>query len=218
LRAFYRRAYGDGWSGLTLDRAVEAIRARQLFGFVECDVRVPDHLTDKFSEMPPIFKNVELSREQLSEHMREFAERENHMPRPQRSLIGSMRGERILLFTDLLVWYLEHGLVIDKIYQIVEYEANAVYREFGDSVTTARRAGDVDASQELLANTSKLVGNSLYGKTITDKTRHKNVSYDVDERLAAGKVRSPYFHSLNPLDEGVYETTTFKKSVGYRLY
>jgi G:T-mismatch repair DNA endonuclease (very short patch repair protein) len=147
LRAFYRRAYGDtARSGLTLERALEAIRARKLFGFVECDVRVPDHLTSKFSEMPPIFKNVELSREQLPDHMREFAERENHMPRPQRSLIGSMRGDRILLFTDLLVWYLEHGLVVDRIYQIVEYEANAVYREFGDSVTSARRAGDVDAT------------------------------------------------------------------------
>jgi hypothetical protein len=176
--------------------------------------RFPQHLRVG----PVSVKNVELSREQLPDHMREFAERENHMPRPQRSLIGSMRGERILLFTDLLVWYLEHGLVVDRIYQIVEYEANAVYREFGDSVTSARRAGDVDATQELLANTSKQVGNSLYGKTITDKTRHKNVSYDVDDRLAAGRVRSPYFHSINPLDEGVYETTTFKRSVGHLLY
>ena len=29
------------------------------FGFVECDIEVPDHLKDYFSEMTPIFKNVD---------------------------------------------------------------------------------------------------------------------------------------------------------------
>jgi hypothetical protein len=32
----------------------------RLFGFVECDIRVPDHLEAKFSEIAPIFKNFEL--------------------------------------------------------------------------------------------------------------------------------------------------------------
>jgi hypothetical protein len=213
LRAFYRRAYGDTRAGLTLERALEAVRKRELFGFVECDVRVPDHLTAKFSEMPPIFKNVELSRDDLSEHMRDFAEREGHLPRPQRMLIGSMRGDRVLVFTELLAWYLEHGLVVDRIYQIVEYEAGAVYRDFADSVTEARRAGDVDSSQELKATAAKMAGNSAFGQQLKDKTRHKNVSYDIDDRRASGRVRSQFFHSINPLNEGVYETTTFKRTV-----
>ena len=32
----------------------------KLFGYVECDVKVPDNLYDHFSEMCPIFKNIDI--------------------------------------------------------------------------------------------------------------------------------------------------------------
>jgi hypothetical protein len=165
--------------------------------------------------MPPIFKNFDLTRDHLSDHMREFAEKNDHLTRPQRSLIGSMKGCKILLFTDLLKWYLEHGLVVTHIYQIVEYEPSQIFFPFGESVTAARRAGDIDSSQKLLADTAKLIGNSLYGKTITDKTKHRNVFYTCEERVASAKIRSHLFQSINPLDNGVYETTSFKKTVSF---
>jgi hypothetical protein len=124
-----------------------------------------------------------------------------------------MKAEKMLFLTDLLRWYLSHGLVVTRIYQVVEYEKRPIFREFSDSVSNTRRAGDTDSSLKLLANTAKLIGNSLYGKTITDKTKHKNVSYTTDEHKASLNIRSNYFHSINPLDEGVYETISFKKRV-----
>ena len=36
-------------------------------------------------------------------------------------------------------------------------------------MSDARRAGDVDTSKELIAETMKLFGNSAYGKTVTNK-------------------------------------------------
>ena len=44
----------------------------KLFGFVECDIEVPDYLKDHFSEMCPIFKNIEInqnSKEVIGDHM-----------------------------------------------------------------------------------------------------------------------------------------------------
>ena len=99
-----------------------AVRDEKLFGFVECDIRVPDNLLSRFSETPPIFKNVNLDRSHLSEHMREFAESEGYLKRPQRYMIGSMFGTKILLLTELPRWYLEQGLVVDKTYQVIEFE------------------------------------------------------------------------------------------------
>jgi hypothetical protein len=212
LKIFYRKAFGEQ-HGMNPSTILNKIIDGRLFGFVECDISVPDHLEFKFSEMPPIFKNFELSRDHLSDHMRQFAEKNDHLNRPQRSLIGSMKGDKILLFTDLLRWYLEHGLKVTRIYQIIEYESSPIFSSFGESVTEARRAGDVDTSKRLLADTAKLIGNSLYGKTITDKTKHRNVSYAFDELQASCKIRSNLFHSINPLDDGVFEMTSFKKSV-----
>jgi hypothetical protein len=212
LKAFNDTVYGID-KPLTQEEVLAKILNGQMNGFVECDLHVPDHLLDKFAEMPPIFKNIELSREHLSDHMREFAEENDHLPRPQRCLIGSMKGEKILLLSDLLRWYMKHGLVVTKVYQIVEYETRPIFKDFSKSVSDTRRLGDVDASLKLLANTAKLIGNSLYGKTITDKTRHRNVTYTLDDNKASLNIRSNFFHSINPLDEGVYETVSFKKKV-----
>ena len=156
-------------------------------------------------------------RDHLSEHMRAFAEEEGYLKRPQRYLIGSMFGKQILLLTELLKWYLQQGLVVDKVYKVIEFERAPILKSFGDSVTEARRGGDTDSSQKLLANTAKLIGNSLYGKTIVDKTKHKKVGYSTDEAKVSRKIASRLFHSLNILDEGVFETISFKSRVCYRF-
>ncbi|KAK3718953.1 hypothetical protein QZH41_005939 [Actinostola sp. cb2023] len=77
-------------------------------------------LKEKFSEMCPILKNTKIKREDIGEFMREFAEENDIIPRPCQSLIGSLKGEKILLATPLLKWYLEHGLDVTKVYQVVE--------------------------------------------------------------------------------------------------
>ena len=163
--------------------------------------------------MPPIFKNVSLDRAHLSDHMQQFAETEGYLKRPQRYLIGSMYGMKILLLTELLKWYLEQGLVVDKIYQVIDFEKAPILKPFRESVTDARRVGDTDVAQKLLASTAKLVGNSLYGKTIVDKTKHRNVTYTTDEKKAAKNITKHRFHSVNILDEEVFETVAFKKRV-----
>ena len=60
--------------------------------------------------MSPIFKNTEISRHGIGDFMKGHAEENDIMSRPKRSLIGSMKGEKTLLATPLLKWYLEHGL------------------------------------------------------------------------------------------------------------
>jgi hypothetical protein len=55
-----------------------------------------------------------------------------------------MFGERISLYTPLLKWYLEHGLIIPNFYEAVEYEMNVCFKESGETIADARRAGDAD--------------------------------------------------------------------------
>ena len=143
---------------MTEKQIIQALLNGQFFGLIECDIEVPDHLYDKFSEMSPIFKNVTVSRNDLSDHMKSFVEETNCFSTPQKMLIGSMFGKQILLLSSLAKWYVEHGLVITHIYEIVQYKPSKVFEKFGKSVTDARRLGDVDSSKSLLADISKLVG------------------------------------------------------------
>ena len=44
---------------------LEKVKDGSLFGLVQCDLHVPEHLRDYFSEMPPIFKNTTISRDEI---------------------------------------------------------------------------------------------------------------------------------------------------------
>ncbi|KAK2193303.1 hypothetical protein NP493_16g12081 [Ridgeia piscesae] len=73
-----------------------AIRAGTLFGLVECDIHVPSGLRDYFAEMQPVFKNIDLTREDICPFMQRYAEEHDIMKRPQRTLVGSYRGDNIM--------------------------------------------------------------------------------------------------------------------------
>ena len=92
---------------------------------------------------------MEISREDIGQHMQTFGEEENIMSRPRRSLIGSYFGEKIFLASPLIKWYLEHGLQVTHIYQVVDYTPVPCFQPFGEAVSDARRAGDVDTNKAI---------------------------------------------------------------------
>lgn len=64
----------DHLKTLTEVQILGAIRKESLFGVVECDIRVPDHLKPKFAEMPPSFENTNIPRRDIGEYMKAFDE------------------------------------------------------------------------------------------------------------------------------------------------
>ncbi len=82
---------------------------------VECDVRVPSELRAHFTEMQPIFKNATVTRDDIEPFMREYAVDHDIMSTRRRMFVSSYRGDKILLTTPLLQWYLAHGLVVDRV-------------------------------------------------------------------------------------------------------
>ena len=94
-----------------------------------------------------------------------------------------MFGEKILLYTPLLKWYLEHGLIITKLYEAIEYNKSVCFKELGETIAEARRAGDADKSMENIAETMKLIGNSLYGRCVMNKEKHVGMTYANDSNI-----------------------------------
>ena len=80
------------------------------------------------------------------------------MTTPRRMLVGSFHGDKILLATALLRWYLEHGLEVTRVYHVVEYTPSLCFRWFSDVMSTARREGDVHSHKAIIADTMKLLG------------------------------------------------------------
>ena len=195
---------------MTSVEVLEAVKNDKFYGFLECDIEVPKHLQEHFSEMPPIFKHASLSRKDLSDEMLSFSQDCNILRQPQKSLISSFFGKKVLLLTTLLKWYLEHGLIVNKIYQIVQFEGYSAFTHFGETVCQMRRKADTDPSKKIIAETAKLCGNVIYGTTITNKEKFMDVKYVTTPFEASKLANSKHFIAVDELADDVYEVQLAK--------
>ncbi|GFN74662.1 hypothetical protein PoB_000116800 [Plakobranchus ocellatus] len=188
-----------------------------LYGLVRCDIKVPEWLRSHFSEMPPIFKNIDVSSEDIGPFMHDFADEHRLLGRPRRTLIGSFIGKNIFLATPLLRWYLEHGPVVDEIYEVVEYTPARCFQGFANIVSENRRRGDLDPTKAILAETFKLLGNSAYGKSLENLENRRDVAYSMG--MDVGKlVNSRLFRTCTPLDHNdLFEVESAKSKVRWNL-
>lgn len=134
------------------------------FGLVQCDVEVPAHLREYFSEMPPIFKNCAVSREDIGDFMKDYAKEHKLLSQPRQTLISSFSAQGILLTTPLLQWYLSHGLMVTNIQQTVEYKPQKCFQNFGEKVSNARRQ-----ETQTLPKPSWLIPSSFWGLVLMAK-------------------------------------------------
>ena len=212
--AFPRRRHAR-WT-MTSQQILSCVRARTVFGMIECDICVPEELREHFAEMQPVFKYIRLTRDDLLPFRHRYAEEHNNMSTPRRMLVGSYRGDKILFATPMLRWYLDHVLEVMHVYHVIEYDPIPYFRRFGDAVSTARRKRDVHSQKTIIADTMKLLGNSGYGKTITNVDRHRDINY-CTEKAASFKVNDRRFRQLDIVDDA-YEIEISKRTVTYTLH
>ena len=155
---------------LSEEGLLQGIIDGQLFGYVQCDIEVPEHLRSYFSNFPPVFKNTVVSREDNSLLMREYAEKENIMPQPRRMLISSFFLTNGTIKTPLLLFYLKLGLICKKNQRFVQYTPRKCFNNFVQSAVDARRQGDENPNCSVLAETMKLLANSFSGYQIMDRS------------------------------------------------
>ena len=105
---------------------------------------------------------------------------------------------------------------MSHIYQIIQCDPSPCFASFADTVSDARREGDVHPDKTIIADTMKLMGNSAYGKCATEKTRHRDVVF-CNEEVASRGINSHRFRQLEPVAESVYQLTLSQKSIKFDL-
>ena len=95
------------------ERLMQEIDER-LSSYVQCDIEVPEHLRDYFSNFPPIFKKTLVSKNDIGNLMKQYAEKENFMVQPRKMLKSSFILTNGTIITPLVLFYLKLGLVCKK--------------------------------------------------------------------------------------------------------
>jgi len=185
------------------------------FGFAEVDIEIPERLRPKFEEMCPFFYNKKVPVEAVPKHMADYLTRTGRKRGDGKKLVGALSAERLLVYAPLLLWYVNHGAVVTKVYRTIDYQSAKIFSWFVEQVMEARRTGDVDKSKALLAEVFKLLGNSAYGKLIEALERQTNVIYTKDERVVDRALRSAYFSDLEKIGQA-YELESWKPRITIR--
>ena len=85
-----------------------------MFGYISCDLSVPDELEAKFSNFPPFFKNIYVELETILDQKRYWgrthAEENNLLGQPQQILIlgFTLTHGTLILTLSIFTWILDY--------------------------------------------------------------------------------------------------------------
>ena len=81
----------------------------KIFGFAQVDMNVPNELYDKFSDIAPLFVVEEIPDCGTPEETKIYKEKTGRqIVQGTKTLLGIMKAKKILLYTPLIKWYLQH--------------------------------------------------------------------------------------------------------------
>ena len=123
------------------DEIIQNVLNDKLFGFFEVDIEVPEQKRKRFSEFCPLFVISEVPEDQIPQHMKDYKiSTGRKMIKNNKKLLGVMKAEKILIYSPLLKWYLNHGLQVTKIHRYISYTSGRPFKWFPEEVSSARRA------------------------------------------------------------------------------
>ena len=89
---------------LSVKNLLHRIRNGKLFGYVQCDINVPDSSKEKFATFPPFFKSTLVSRSDIGEFMKQYAEENKLLTQPRRMLISSYHLTIVTIIAPLFIF------------------------------------------------------------------------------------------------------------------
>ena len=127
------------------------ILKEKVFGFTQVDIEVPDELHDKFSEMSPLFVVQEIPDRDIPDEIKIYKEKTGQKTvKRTKKFLGVMKAKMILLYTPLIEWYLQQGLRLTAVHQLIDYEPGMPFSWFSEEVANARREADKDPLKKQL--------------------------------------------------------------------
>ena len=94
---------------------------------------------------------------------------------------------------------LNHGLKLKKIHRVIEFNQKAWLKPYVDIDTELRKLARNDFENDLF----KLMNNSVFGKTMENIRKHRDIKLVTTDKKRSKLVSEPNFHAMNLISENL---------------
>ena len=163
---------GFRWVDVSPDEVDELVSHKDRGYLLEVDVAYPRELHDFHNDLPFMCRRMKINGV------------EKLVPNPYYK-------KRYVIHIRALKQALDQGLVLEKIHRVIEFKQSAWMKEYIDFNTKLRTAAKNDFEKDFY----KLMNNSVFGKTMENIRKHRNIKLVNNEEEYLRNIMKPNFKS-----------------------
>ena len=158
---------------------------------LEVDISYPHELHDVHNDLPFLPESVKLS------------------SRVEKLVPNLNDKEKYVVHISTLDQALQHGLILKKVHRAIEFDQSAWLKPYIDFNTKLRTSAKNDFEKDFF----KLMNNSVFGKTMENIRKHRNIKLVTNKKSYLKKVMQPNFKSRIVFSESLVGCEMGKKCI-----
>ena len=144
----------------------------------EVDVKYPKRLHDLHSDLPFLPERMEINK-------------------CKKLVCNLYNKKKYVAHINTLKQALNHGLKFKKIHRVIEFNQEVWLKSYIDMNTELRKLARNDFEKDLF----KLMNNSVFGKTMENIRKHRDIKLVTTDRKRSKLVSEPNYHTINLISE-----------------
>ena len=146
--------------------------------FFEVDVEYPKRLHELHSDLPFLSERMEVNK-------------------CKKLVCNLFNKKKYVAHINTLKQALNHGLKLEKIHRVIEFNQEACLKPYIDMNTELRKEAKNDFEKDLF----KLMNNSVFVKTMENIRKHRDIKLVKTDKKRSKLVSVPNYHTINLISE-----------------
>ena len=142
------------------------------------DVKYPKRLHELHSDLPFLSERMEINK-------------------CKKFVCNLFNKKKYVVHINSLKQALNHGLKLKKIHRVIEFNKKEWLKPYIDMNTELRKLAKNDFEKDLF----KLMNNSVFGKTMENIRKHRDIKVVTTDKRRSKLVSEPNYHTINLISE-----------------
>ena len=196
-------------NNITLEDIINTPDDSDIGYFVEVDLKYPDNIKQKTKNLPFVSVNKKINPDNFSDYMKENLP--NTYIQNKKLICDWSDKKNYLIHYRLLKFYVRHGMIVDKVHDIISFRQSRWLEKYINFNTQKRNQAVNDFEKDFY----KLLNNAFYGKTMENvRNRLKIKFFKKDDYREIIKQQSKLtFNGIHKSYENCYSYTVRQNEV-----